>query len=331
MGSWNPRLLPGRLGRWLIWGVLLGVIVPVHLARTLFAGDANGFDLTGSSVPVGEILPGGPPRDGIPALTDPDFEAVTDAGWLGAGDRVLGVHRNGEARAYPVRILNWHEIVNDRIGGEPVVISYCPLCGTGIGFLAEADGRRTFGVSGLLYNSDVLMYDRESESLWSQIPGRAVSGPMRGKQLRRIVLEHTTWADWRMRYPDTAVLSRNTGHRRDYDRNPYADYARSPGLYFPVSTEDPRYPRKTFVLAVGIGDTWKAYPFPELERAGGRVRDRLAGQEVEVIHDAEHRTARALDENGRALPAYLAYWFAWYAFYPEAPVYTAPGRDTGSR
>lgn len=330
MPGWNPRLLPGRWTRWAIWGLLLGVVVPLHLSRTLFAGDDNGFDLSDTSVPATEILPGGPPRDGIPALDDPRFESAAGAGWLAADDRVLGLHRNGEARAYPVRILNWHEIVNDTVGGEGVVITYCPLCGTGIGFLAAAGGRRTFGVSGLLYNSDVLMYDRESESLWSQIPGRAVSGPMKGHVLRRVALLHTTWSDWRTRHPDTSVLSRETGHRRDYDRNPYADYAGSPALYFPVSAEDARYPRKTFVLAVGVGEAWKAYPFPELARAGGRVRDELGGRRFQVVHDAAHRSAHAVDESGEVLPGYLAYWFAWYAFYPDAPVYVAPEGAPGA-
>ena len=135
--------------------------------------------------------------------------------WLEHGDRVLALEANGVAKAYPIRILNWHEVVNDEIGGEPVLVSFCPLCGTGMAFDARLDGRRLiFGVSGLLYNSDVLMYDLETESLWTQIGSRALTGPRQGKKLRQIPLLHTTWERWREEHPDGLVLSRETGHDR---------------------------------------------------------------------------------------------------------------------
>ncbi|PJA16725.1 MAG: hypothetical protein CO113_15630 [Elusimicrobia bacterium CG_4_9_14_3_um_filter_62_55] len=152
----------------------------------------NGFDLEGSLVPAADIHRGGPPKDGIPALSDPRFVAAADAE-LSPEDRVVGVASGGVAKAYPIRILNWHEVVNDAFGARRIAVTYCPLCGTAMVFDAVAGGRRrAFGVSGLLYNSDVLLYDRESESLWSQVLKRAVSGPEKGTALTQIPARHTT-------------------------------------------------------------------------------------------------------------------------------------------
>ena len=145
--------------------------------QALHADTANGFDISNSSIPTNEILHGGPPRDGIPAISNPKHVSADQASFLRDSDRVIGIEINGEARAYSIGILNWHEIVNDRIGNQSVAITYCPLCGTGVAFDATIDGEVTeFGVSGLLYNSDVLLYDRNSESLWSQIKRQALAG-----------------------------------------------------------------------------------------------------------------------------------------------------------
>jgi hypothetical protein len=138
----------------------------------------NGFDLTDALVPGNEVHSGGPPRDGIPAIDKPRFVTATAASFLKGDERVLGIRHNGVSKAYPITILSWHEIVNDRFAGDPVAISYCPLCGTGIAYRARADDQAlTFGVSGLLYNSDMLLYDRNTGSLWSQIMRQAISGP----------------------------------------------------------------------------------------------------------------------------------------------------------
>lgn len=149
--------------------------------------EKNGFELRRPLLPADEIVQGGPPRDGIPALDEPEFVDAGDARFLEPDDRILGISLGGSARAYPVRILNYHEIVNDRIGTEPVVITYCPLCGSGMAFASEVDGRLlTFGVSGLLYNSDVLLFDRQTESLWSQLRKQAVTGPLKGLNLEML-------------------------------------------------------------------------------------------------------------------------------------------------
>ncbi|WP_200333966.1 DUF3179 domain-containing protein [Thiocystis violacea] len=249
----------------------------------------NGFDLAGALIPSERILHGGPPRDGIASIDRPRFLPAAKADALDAKDRVLGLRLHGQARAYPIAILNWHEIVNDRFDGTPVAVTYCPLCGTGMAFLARAnDQSLTFGVSGLLYNSDVLLYDRESQSLWSQIDRRAISGPHKGRRLDAIPLEHTTWGDWRKRHPDTLVLSRETGSARDYDRNPYGGYAEEEALYFPVRFRAQGYHPKERVLGIEIDGLFKAYPFAELAKSSGVIHDQFGEQAIVVRFDPEH-------------------------------------------
>lgn len=286
----------------------------------------NGFDVTDALIPIERIEHGGPPKDGIPAIDRPRFVAAADAG-LAPGDRVLGLDLNGIARAYPIRILNWHEVVNDRFGEVAVAITYCPLCGTGMAFDARMGGQAlSFGVSGLLYNSDVLLYDRATHSLWSQLKQRAVSGKFKGAELTALPLAHTTWADWRARYPHTQVLSTDTGFARDYARDPYAGYERVPQLMFDVEHRDERLPAKEWVLGVTVGGARKAYPFGELERTtrgGGEIRDSLGGRTIFVRYDHRHRSAAVFDAARRPLPGVMAYWFAWYAFYPQTEVFQA--------
>ncbi|MFQ5548433.1 MAG: DUF3179 domain-containing protein [Woeseia sp.] len=297
---------------------LLPVIEPVE------AKSRNGFVLDDALVPVDEILHGGPQRDGIPSLDHPKFVSAMDAEFLGSPDRVLGIEVDGIARAYPVRILNYHEIVNDSIGGQAILITYCPLCGSGMAFVASIGGRRhEFGVSGLLYNSDVLLYDRETNSLWSQIKKTAVTGPMKGTMLHTLPLSHTSWREWRARYPDTLVLSTDTGFRRDYNVNPYGDYGRHARLYFPVAHRDRRYHPKSTVLGLEVDGRFKAYPFDELEQGPARFSDEFQGRRFEVIYDRNNQTARIVDAEGNQITTLLAFWFAWYAFHPDTEVYSA--------
>ena len=246
-----------------------------------------------------------------------------EAEFLAPGDRVLGLVRNGDARAYPVRILNWHEVVNDRFGDQAVAITYCPLCGTGVAFSAGSGGQAVdFGVSGLLYNSDVLLYDRQTESLWSQLLMQAISGPHKGERLQALPLTHTSWADWREQHPATRVLSTDTGYSRDYDRDPYDGYAKQRGLHFSLSATSNRYHPKERVLGIEIDGTFKAYPFIELAQLpSGELSDQVAGQSITVRFNREAESARAYDGDGQLLPATDSFWFAWYAFHPETGVY----------
>lgn len=282
------------------------------------------FDLSRHRIPLDQIVSGGPGKDGIPAILTPLFVRAPQATFLADEGRVLGLSRGTDAKAYPVKILNWHEIVNDTIGNQPVVITYCPLCGTGLGFEAVLRGRAyTFGVSGLLYQSDLLMYDHQTESLWSQIAMTAVTGPMTGTKLTPLFLEHTTWGEWRRSHPDTLILSTQTGHLRDYDRDPYLGYAQRPDLMFAVTHTDRRYHPKEWVLGVEVNGAFKAYPFTELKKADIPLQDLINGRPIRIHFNARALSASVTDSDGRPLPSVMAFWFAWAAFHPDTLVFTA--------
>jgi hypothetical protein len=300
------------------------MVVSFLWLSTASAESLNGFRLDNSLIPVNDIKKGGPPRDGIPSLDDPEFVAADDATYLKDKDRVLGLSINGIAHAYPIQILNYHEIVNDIIGGAAIVITYCPLCGSGTAFEAAIDGRSyEFGVSGLLYNSDVLMYDRETGSLWSQLMVQAVTGPMQGTRLQQLPLSNTSWQEWVQRHPETRVLSNKTGYSRNYRVDPYPNYGRSGKLYFPVTHSSKRYRRKDIVMGLEIDGQFKAYPLKELKKGENRFADKFAGEEFSVEFDAKHQTARIVKADGPEIPTTMAFWFAWYAFHPETAVYEA--------
>jgi hypothetical protein len=290
----------------------------------------NGFDLAGASIPLDEVLHGGPPRDGIPALDHPPHASAAGAPWTDE-QLVIGVSRKGQARAYPIAILGWHELVNDTLGEHPVLVSYCPLCGSGIVFDRSIKGSELdFGVSGLLYRSDLLMYDRQTESLWSQIGARAVSGELVGSRLQLVRSAMMSWGDWRAAHPDTTVLTRETGHARDYDRLPYADHATSSKLAFPVA-RDPRYhPKELTVGLRGPRGESRAYPAFEVLGAGGRVEEAFAGRPVRISFDRESRTFRV--EAPDSIEVVESYWFAWAAFHPDTTVFTtSPVRSAGAK
>ena len=299
--------------------VLTGLLCPAFAVAEPFM---NGFDLAGSTVPIEEIKKGGPPRDGIPAVHDPEFAPATAAD-MDANERVIGVSSDGFAKAYPVRVLNWHEIVNDRIGARDILVSYCPLCGTGMVFDAVRNSQTMkFGVSGLLYNSDILLYDHGTESLWSQILAHAIGGPLRGTELTLLAASNTTWRDWLHRHPDTLVMTTNTGYARDYTRSPYLRYAKRSRLYFPVSNVNRKYHNKEMVLGVTVGGAAKAYPFKELEaHEESRFEDKIGDKGIVIEWSAKEQTARVLDAHNREIPSVLAYWFAWYAFHPDTEVF----------
>lgn len=318
----RPRKLLGTAGL-LVAALVLSGVWGCSKAHTM-----NGFDVSQAEVPASEIQRGGPPRDGIPALTDPEFLSPGQAHWLGDDERVLGVHRNGVAKAYPLGIMNYHEIVNDLFAGEPIAVTYCPLCFSGLAFEAEEpDGTRLMlGVSGLLYNSDVLLYDRRSESLWSQIGATAISGPRRGENLETVPTANTTWRAWREEHPDSLVLSRDTDYSRNYDRDPYVEYAEDEALMFPVRFRTHGQHPKTPILGVEIDGQARAYPLPAFPATGRHeVEDELAGEPITILIDSDAQTGRVLDEQGEEITSLVSYWFAWFAFHPDTDLY-APGQ-----
>lgn len=336
---------------------------------------------------IEEILWGGVSLDGIPALENPAMLPAAEADYLDPWDVVFGISLNGDARAYPLRILDWHEMVNDVVGGAPVSLAYCTLCGAAIAY----DGRSqdaagnpityTFGSSGFLYRSNKLMYDRQTRTLWNQLTGEPVLGELAASairlQLLPIVL--TTWADWQAQHPDTQVVDRNTGHGREYAPGAaYGDYfgnheAYQDGLMFPVWLQDERLDNKEYIYALRLDGVSKAYPVTALVE-GGVVNDvvgetavtliapgdilTVAGQNRRVgditytagaqirayargahtftpgvgataVVDAAGNTwqvteAALIGPGGETLPrinGHLAYWFGWYAFYPDTLLY----------
>lgn len=285
----------------------------------LQAQTQNGFDLQNASIPVQEIHRGGPPRDGIPSIDAPKFIEPREADFLKPDDQVISVTVGDTTRAYPLRILIWHEIVNDQIGETAFMVTYCPLCGTSMVFDRKVDEKvRTFGVSGLLYNSDVMMFDREDASLWSQLKMEAVSGPSQGSKLKWMSSDLTTWKAWREKNPQGQVLSTDTGHRRRYTSSPYDDYFTSNQVMFPVSTSDQRkaFPDKESVIGILVKDTPKAYKLSDLLEKG-TLQDRIQTEAIELTADRETRQVRVTDPNGKVIPSVSVYWFAWQAFYPN--------------
>lgn len=285
----------------------------------------NGFDLSGISLPIDEVFHGGPPRDGIPSIDDPKFTGADEAEFSEANEPVLAIYYNEEAKAYPIRIMDYHEIVNDQFGESGVVVSYCPLCGSGVAFNSDiADQRLTFGVSGLLYNSDVLMYDRETESLWSQLIGESVSGKMKGTAIELVPMEYTTLGEWLKRYPETLVLSTETGYVRDYKRVVYSGYTETEALYFPVNNSSDQMFAKTRVIGLEIDGKFKAFPMDLLAKTNGTIKDTFAGQELLVHYNGNANSAYITDEKEHVIPTTNLFWFAWFAFHPETEVWLSP-------
>ncbi|HEX4959241.1 MAG TPA: DUF3179 domain-containing protein [Thermoanaerobaculia bacterium] len=249
-----------------------------------------------------EVVWGGVPVEGIPALDQPAHVPAAQADWLTPGERVFGVSLGGETRAYPLRILDWHEMVNDTVGGEPVTLSYCTLCGSGVLYSTRtAPGESyTFGTSGLLYRSNKLMLDRQTRSLWSNLTGEAVIGPLAAGPARLAVLPLTltTWREWRQRHPETTVLAldREAERRFGFQYQPGAAERKRAGVSFPPGPRSAALPPKAEVYAVRLDGRAKAYPLAEVlaERV---VNDRLgggpAGIAVVVIADPDSGAVRA--------------------------------------
>jgi Protein of unknown function (DUF3179) len=210
--------------------------------------------------------------------------------------------------------------VNDQIGDQSIAVTYCPLAGAGIVFDRNVHGRElSFGVSGLLYQSDLVMYDRETESLWPQIGMKAVSGAQAGAELHWVPSEHMTWRAWREAHPDGNVLSAT--EPGDYGREAYSNYARSSETMFPVKWTRPQLPKKSWVIGVIVNGQAKAYALDDLKKEP-RIRDNVAGAQIEIAYDPARRSAEIIGkQNGQPIPFTMAYWFAWQAFYPKTELF----------
>lgn len=250
-------------------------------------------DFSRHSVPFGEILSGGVSRDGIPPIDKPEFVTVADAdGWLAKQEPVIALEINGDARAYPLQVIIWHELVNDEVGGMPVTVSFCPLCNSVLVFDRRLDGVvYDFGVSGNLRNSDLIMWDRQTESWWQQLTGNAIIGQLAGKKLRILPSSIIAWSDFKAAHPQGKVLSKKTGYYRRYGDNPYVGYDRAdtPPFLFDGKLDDRLQPKER-VLAVTIGEVSAAFPFGVL-RSERVVSYTLNGQEMVILFKPGARSA----------------------------------------
>jgi hypothetical protein len=327
---------------------------------TVAAQDKN------SIVPLDQIVNGGPPPDGIPSIDNPKFISIQEAEeFLKDSDLIVGLNINGDTRAYPLQILVWHEIVNDIVGKTPVAVTYCPLCFTNQVFNRTMnDGQiLEFGASGKLYNSNLVMYDRATKSLWSQAMSQAIVGKLAGVKLERIPFDVSYWKEWKQQYPDSKVLSRDTGSNRPYGVDPYGDYYTNKEVLFPIAKHDDRLEPKEIVIGFENEGQYKAYRLQDIEkmkvindqvntkpvalfsvnqfmtRAYNPILERQITLQFEynainnTFIDKQTRSqwnfdGKAIDGQmkGRQLirlPFDEGFWFEWVAFHPKAELYNS--------
>jgi hypothetical protein len=293
-------------------------------------------DFSKASIGWHEILSGGPPKDGIPSIDKPQFKAAAEDKELVAKEAVIGVEVNGDARAYPLRILIWHEIVNDTVGGVPVAVTYCPLCNSAVVFDRRLSPHvLDFGTTGKLRNSDLVMYDRQTESWWQQFTGEAIVGTLTGSQLKLQPARLESFAEFKARHPDGKVLSPNEPRKRDYGRNPYVGYDMSAAPFlcrgdFPKGIEPMA---RVVVVRPGSGAP-KAVALELLRKKGRLALDDVelawqAGQASALDHwevaegrDVGTVTASVKSEDGsrRDIPYDVTFAFVVHAFHPDVPI-----------
>lgn len=261
----------------------------LFLVILLLFGCGNDDDRTNGPasdwlIPSDEVLDGGPGKDGIPSVDNPQFDNATDVTFLNDNDLVVGIIHDGIAKAYPHPILDWHEIVNDNLSGISYALTYCPLTGTGIAWNRNVNGTiTTFGVSGKLYNTNLMPYDRATDSYWSQIRLDCVNGENIGTATNTFPVIETTWATWKAAYPNSSVMNLETGFSRNYSNYPYGDYRTNHNnLIFPVSPIDDRLPAKERALLVISNNTQKVYSI-ELFGDGRVIEDNIDGIDIVVI------------------------------------------------
>lgn len=313
-------------------------------------------DGTKYTVHPDKLVQGCPGMDCIPSIDDPGYVPADEADWLDEDARVIGLEIDGETRAYPLSILSRHEIVNDQIEGEPVAVTYCPLCRSGVTYSREVNGEvLEFGVSGKLHEANLVMYDRDSETYWNQITGKAIVGVKVPQELELIFSSITTWDEWKNGNPDTKVLSRDTGiyPETTYDTESYRGYRKTERVGFGVDEVDDRLSSKELVHGIKVGNSSKAYPDKAVEEQG-LIKDNLDNRTVLVFRSPEDGTVKALlkqkddldyrledshigDSKGgewsftgdkiggegsmKQVAPQSFYWFAWSKFNPHTQVY----------
>lgn len=276
---------------------------PEHILR-VYPNWITNFDKR--TVELTELIPGGPPKDGIPAIINPKFESIESArDWIADREPVIALDINGQSKAYPLQILIFHEIVNDEIADVNVLVSFCPLCYSAIIFDRNINGEvYRFGVSGLLRYSDMIMYDQKTESFWEQFTGDAIVGEMTGTSLTKIPSQIISFQQYKTIYPDGLVLSKNTGFNRPYGKNPYVGYddvGKTPFAF--LGEFDERLRPNEKVIAVKINNNYKAYPY-EITWSKRVINDSFEGEDIVVFHvngaasSLDHRKLSSSKEMG---------------------------------
>lgn len=269
-----------------------------------------------------KIISGGPPRDGIPSIDNPKYVSLEEADtWIEDNELVLAIIHKGVKRVYPLQIMVWHEIVNDLIAEDPILITYCPLCGSGIAYERIINEETVeFGTSGKLYNSNLVMYDRKTNSYWTQIDGLAVVGELTGTKLKPISIDTVTWRDWKKEHPDSEVLNRNTGYFRPYGKDPYGSYYEDSFVFFPVEAQDKRVHPKTVIFGIYINGVYKAYKEDDLIDLK-IIEDTVNKVNIKVERDSAGIVKITNTDTGEEIIKERDFWFAWYAFHPDTTLY----------
>ena len=277
-----------------------------------------------------KILSGGPGKGGIgkdrgiPALAKENIKFVTvqEANkWIEDNALVGAVTYKGEKRVYPLQILVWHEIVNDHVGKDPLLVTYCPLCGSVIAYkpMITIEGKEIesrFGTSGKLYNSNLIMYDEETETYWQQIDGKAIQGPLVGQELVEVTIDTVRWDEWSKAHPDSKVLSQETGMSRNYGRDPYPSYYESSHLIFPVENSDDSVHPKDVIFGIEVNGVHKAYREKDIS---GKFEDTVNNVKITVEKKSDGTVS--FTSSDKEFVKERDFWFAWYAFHPNTQLY----------
>lgn len=280
-------------------------------------------DFRGAKVKKEDLLQGCFGQDCLPSIDNPKFENAQEAVWLSDNDVVFAIDYKGVQRVYSQRILNWHEIVNDTIASDPIAITFCPLCGSALAFERKVDGVITeLGVSGKLRDSNLVMYDRYEGNLWQQVAGEAIVGKaaQRNEELKQVPIITTTWGEWKKEHLSTEVLSRDTGHSRNYDAYPYGTYEQDDELYFGVKNLDKKLQIKTVVYGIEVNDASKAYPESAFDKQSV-ISDTVGDIPVRLEKTSEGKIEVTNVQIQEEIIPIRLFWFSWAAFHPDTELY----------
>lgn len=309
----------------LIWGLIgLVVLLAVIAAIFLVGPETNESDNLSTSYNGVEIVPD-LTKDAIPPLTNPEYEnGLNQLDWLNDDDRVIGIEVNGDARAYPLKIMSYHELVNDTIGGEEVAITYSPLCGSSLLFSRQLNEQPLeFGNTGALYEGCSVMYDTQTNSYWWQVSGQSIRGDYIDQALTILPSTVLSWSEWRSAFPLTRVLSIETGHNRNYLADPFTEYYTVEDVVgFPPSQTDDRLSGKEPVVGITVGEKHKAYAVKDTKDK--TIEENFNGQDIKIIGNKAGNSAQVFFVNGtskKPAPATNAFWFAWFVAHQDTELY----------